>query len=245
MSIRSAVNTHLAEPWEIQPWRAGGGRNRGGASRGVTVRFRSSSHRPAHHQVTVYLGGDRRRSFWRASIRTFAERKDPSGERSRSSLGVLLDKAAQEHTTPTNPRPESKSSATRLLTERLRRLLESTGDIGITHFRREAEELLTVSRKALWYLLPTATLIVRSPEGTAAPVFQGRPVAVSVPKQGRTAPQTGGALSAQQRGKKRNRKRNRHVKPMPPTPAQISESVSKVDERTLIKLQERFNTRRM
>lgn len=136
-------------------------------------------------------------------------------------------------------------SVTRLLTERLRRLLESAGDIGITHFRREAEELLTVSRKALRYLLPTATLIVRSPEGTAAPVSRGRPVAVPVPKQGRTAPQTGGVLSAQQRGKKRNRKRNRHVKPMPPTPAQISESVSKVDERALLKLQERFNTRRM
>lgn len=81
MSLRSAVDTHLAEPWEIQPWRADG-RSKGGASRGVTVRFRSSSHRPAHHQVTVYLGGNRRRSFWRASIRLFAERKDPSGERS-------------------------------------------------------------------------------------------------------------------------------------------------------------------
>lgn len=208
---------------------------------------------PPDHRVP---GGDRKRSFWRASVRIFAEREDPSGKRSprhsvccstrrlQSTRHRQAPDLNRSHRPPSAP-PKPLTLPVRVRSPRLRQLLESTSDIGITHFRREAKELLMVSRKALRYLLPTATLIVRSPEGTASPVPRGRPVVVPVPKQGRTASQTGGALSAPQRRKKRNRKKNRHVQPIPPTPAQISELVSKVDERALIKLQERFNTRRM
>lgn len=127
-------------------------------------------------------------------------------------------------------------SATRQVADRLRRLLKNTRDIGITHFRPEAEELLGASRKALQHLVPTATLVVRSPEHTTAP----HTTPVPAPRQDRATPKPTGIPQLPPRTKKQKRRKERTSA----VPAQRSELTTKVDENALRKLQERFNSRR-
>lgn len=134
-------------------------------------------------------------------------------------------------------------SATRLFTERLRQLLKNTSDIGITHFRQEAEELLTVSRQTLRHLIPKATLIACAPgQAHSTPAPHKRPVVVPVPRQGPPTPKAGGTPSRPRKNKER--KRRTYSTSTSSVPAQPSEPTSKVDANALLKLQARFNTRR-
>ncbi|MEU4281004.1 hypothetical protein [Nocardiopsis dassonvillei] len=126
--------------------------------------------------------------------------------------------------------------AARKTAGRLRRLLQNTNDIGITHFRPEAEELLEISRKALRHLMPTPTLIAPSRKKAATPST----IPVPAPRRSQPTPKTAGAPPQPRRSKKQNQRRDSTSA----APVQRSELATKVDENALLKLQERFNSRR-
>ncbi|NYH54013.1 hypothetical protein HNR06_003602 [Nocardiopsis arvandica] len=127
-------------------------------------------------------------------------------------------------------------SAIRLLTDRLRRLLQNTNDIGITHFRPEAEELLEISRKALRHLMPKPTLIAPSREKAAT----SSTIPVPAPRRSQPTPKAAGTPPRPRRSKKQNQRGGSTSA----APARRSELATKVDENALLKLQERFNSRR-
>ncbi|MGW5877917.1 hypothetical protein ACWFMI_15380 [Nocardiopsis terrae] len=149
----------------------------------------------------------------------------------------------------------------RRASERLRMFLGNATDIGITHHRDEAEELLQVSAEALRYLMPRTTLVRRPVEPAATPrtlagALPGqpdernpgsgpgpaRPNVPGVPRQGRTRPETGQSSAEPQRGKRRKQQRRTTTAAVP---EQRSVSGSVVDETALRRLQERFNTKRL
>ncbi|MBB5489603.1 hypothetical protein [Nocardiopsis metallicus] len=128
---------------------------------------------------------------------------------------------------------EARQSSDRLLW-----LLKGAKDIGITHYRGEAEELLEISRKALRHLMPRATLTVHSQERVTAPST----TPVPAPRQSQPTPKTAGIPTQPRRSK--NKKQNRRRGSTSAVPAQRSELATKVDENALLKLQERFNNQR-